>query len=153
MADLFKSIRNMFLGNSKEDDAKYDPPEGEYLPELDDGFVNPLDSMPIANGSNRYAPSEKIAELESMSQQSEDKEWFNDDIVDTSPSEIQPPGVDEEPPHITIHEKMYRLATARNNPFHVGGSENAQSEIDYVKKHSPWGGGSEKFQGGSERIR
>ncbi len=123
MTDLFKSIRNIFLGNSKEDDAKYDPPEGEYLPELDDGFVNPLDSMPIANGSNRYAPPEKIAELESMSQQSEDKEWFNDDIVDTSPSEIQPPGVDEEPPHITIHEKMYRIATAKYNPFSVGGSE------------------------------
>jgi len=121
MADLFKSIKNMFLGNSKEDDAKYDPPEGEYLPELDDGFVNPLDSMPIANGSNRYASPEKIAELESMSQQSEDKDWFND--VDTSPSEIQPPGVDEEPPHITIHEKMYRIATAKYNPFSVGGSE------------------------------
>ena len=121
MADLFKSIKNMFLGNSKEDDAKYDPPEGEYLPELDDGFVNPLDSMPIANGSNRYASPEKIAELESMSQQSEDKDWFSD--LDTSPSEIQPPGVDEEPPHITIHEKMYRIATAKYNPFSVGGSE------------------------------
>ena len=160
MADLFKSIKNMFLGNSKEDDAKYDPPEGEYLPELDDGFVNPLDSMPIANGSNRYtngsnryAPPEKLVELESMNPRPEEDmaKWFND--VDTSPSEIQPPGVDEEPPHITIHEKMYRLATARNNPFHVGGSENAQSEIDYIKKHSPWGGGSENFQGGSERIR
>jgi len=121
MTGLFKSIKNMFLGNSKEDDAKYDPPEGEYLPELDDGFVNPLDSMPIANGSNRYASPEKIAELESMSQQSEDKDWFSD--LDTSPSEIQPPGVDEEPPHITIHEKMYRIATAKYNPFSVGGSE------------------------------
>ena len=142
MADLFKSIKNMFLGNSKEDDAKYDPPEGEYLPELDDGFVNPLDSMPIANGSNRYtngsnryAPPEKLVELESMNPRPEEDmaKWFNDDVVDTSPSEIQPPGVDEEPPHITIHEKMYRLAT---------------------QKHSPWkGGGSENFQGGSENIQ
>mgnify|MGYP000101928319 CR=1 FL=1 len=140
MTGLFKSIKNMFLGNSKEDDAKYDPPEGEYLPELDDGFVNPLDSMPIANGSNRYtngsnryAPPEKLAELESMNPRPEEDmaKWFND--VDTSPSEIQPPGVDEEPPHITIHEKMYRLAT---------------------QKHSPWkGGGSENFQGGSENIQ
>ena len=45
---------------------------------------------------------------------------------------------------VTMHEKMYRIATARNNPFHVGGSENAQSEVDYIKKHSP--GGSENFQ-------
>ena len=45
-----------------------------------------------------------------------------------------------------IHQKMYEIATARNNPFHVGGSENAQSEIDYIKKHSPWeGGGSENW--------
>ena len=47
---------------------------------------------------------------------------------------------------VTMHEKMYRIATARNNPFHVGGSENAQSEVDYIKKHSPWPGGSENFQ-------
>ncbi len=53
---------------------------------------------------------------------------------------------------VTIHEKMYRMATARYNPFHVGGSENAQSELDYIKKHSPWPGGSENFQGGSEKI-
>jgi hypothetical protein len=154
MPDLFKSIKNIFFGTTKEDDSKYDPPEGEYLPELDGGFDNPLDSMPIANGTNRYAPPERLAELEAeMNPRPEEDaaEWFND--IDTSPSEIQPPGVDEDPPHITMHEKMYRLATARNNPFHVGGSENAQSEIDYIKKHSPWGGGSEKFQGGSERIR
>ena len=45
-----------------------------------------------------------------------------------------------------IHQKMYEIATARNNPFHVGGSENAQSEIDYINKHSPWkGGGSENW--------
>tara|TARA_B100000427_G_scaffold84641_1_gene69239 strand:+ start:423 stop:644 length:222 start_codon:yes stop_codon:yes gene_type:complete len=42
-----------------------------------------------------------------------------DEPLDTSPSEIQPPGVDEEP----IHEKMYRIATDKYNPFSVGGSE------------------------------
>ena len=60
----------------------------------DDWFDNPLDSMPIAT----------------------DKAW-----LDTSPSEYQPPGVDEDPPHITIHEKMYRLAT--KNRSTIGGSE------------------------------
>lgn len=68
----------------------------------DDWFDNPLDSMPIAT----------------------DKAW-----LDTSPSEYQPPGVDEDPPHITMHEKMYRLA---------------------IEKHNPWG--SEGFQGGSENV-
>ena len=42
-----------------------------------------------------------------------------DEPLDTSPSEIQPPDVDEEP----IHEKMYRIATDKYNPFSVGGSE------------------------------
>ena len=59
-----------------------------------DDKVNPLDLMPIAT----------------------------DDPIDTSPSEIQPPGVDEEE-DITIHEKMYRIATDKYNPFSVGGSE------------------------------
>ena len=154
MSDFFKSIRNIFLGNSKEDDLKYDPPEGEYLPELGDGFVNPLDSMPVANGSNRYAPPEKLAELESMNKKSEEKPWFS--WEDTAPSEYEPPDEDwfDESDYIekekTMHQKMYEIATARNNPFHVGGSENAQSEIDYIKKHSP--GGSENFQGGSENL-
>ena len=75
------------------------------MPE-DDWFPNPLDRMPIAT----------------------DKE-----PLDTSPSEIQPPGVDQEPEEedVTIHEKMYRMATARYNPFSIGGSENCHSDIEY----------------------
>ena len=46
-----------------------------------------------------------------------------DEPIDTSPSEIQPPGVDQEEDK-TIHEKMYKIATAKYNPFAVGGSEN-----------------------------
>ena len=30
----------------------------------------------------------------------------------------------EEPPKETIHEKMYKIATAKYNPFSIGGSEN-----------------------------
>ena len=107
-------------------------------------------------------------------------EWFDDvphphdsmpvarhhDWEDTAPSEYEPkdipPELMEVPTSVenpkpkkkeeTMHEKMYQIATARNNPFHVGGSENVQSEIDYIKKHSPWAGGSENFQGGSEEV-
>ena len=67
---------------------------------------NPLDSMPIAKDPD-------------------------EDPIDTSPSEIQPPGVDEPPrpeeeiaDDITMHERMYKIATAKYNPFAVGGSEN-----------------------------
>ena len=58
-----------------------------------DNRINPLDLMPIAT----------------------------DEPLDTSPSEIQPPGVDKEEKN--IHEKMYEIATAKYNPFAVGGSE------------------------------
>ena len=37
----------------------------------------------------------------------------------------EPPKKKEE----TIHEKMYRIATARYNPFAIGGSENCDSDI------------------------
>ena len=78
------------------------------LPEIhyDEWFDNPLDSMPIAKDPD-------------------------EDPIDTSPSEIQPPGVDEPPrpeeeiaDDITMHERMYKIATAKYNPFAVGGSEN-----------------------------
>ena len=42
-----------------------------------------------------------------------------DEPIDTSPSEIQPPGVDQEEDK-TIHEKMYEIATSKYNPFAVG---------------------------------
>ena len=86
-------------------------------------------------------------------------EWFDDvphphDIMPIATDPNENPRPEEEiADNITMHEKMYRLATARNNPFHVGASENTQSDVEYIKKHSPWpGGGSEGFQGGSENI-
>ncbi len=60
---------------------------------------------------------------------------------DYAPSEYEPPYEDsdwfiEKPDKIeeekTIHQKMYEIAT---------------------EKHNPWTGGSENFQGGSEKIR
>tara|TARA_R100000008_G_scaffold81522_1_gene64854 strand:+ start:107 stop:532 length:426 start_codon:yes stop_codon:yes gene_type:complete len=64
-----------------EDDKKYDPPVGEYLPEVDDWFSTPHN---------------------------------------------------EKEEEITMHEKMYRMATARYNPFSIGGSENCDSDISCV---------------------
>ena len=119
------------------------PDVGEYLPE-NGTPSNPLDSMPIANGSNKYHPN------------GEPPDW-----EDTAPSEYEPPMTDSDwfikkpndnyssrhkstPDHekaaeevVTMHEKMYRIATSKYNPFAVGGSETL--------------GGSERFQGGSEQ--
>ena len=86
---------------------------------------------------NRYAPPERRAELEAeMAEQpprpEEDvAEWFAEN----------PDESDEIEKEKTIHEKMYEMATARYNPFSLGGSENCDSDI------------SCNNIGGSEKIR
>ena len=80
------------------------------LPEIpyDDWFQdrpnNPLDDMPIATNENPR-PEEEIADAyASRHQSTPDFEKDAEEIV-------------------TMHEKAYRLATAKYNPFAVGGSE------------------------------
>tara|TARA_R100001082_G_scaffold101867_1_gene71618 strand:+ start:70 stop:432 length:363 start_codon:yes stop_codon:yes gene_type:complete len=95
---------------------------------FDDRPHNPLDDMPIANGSNRYAPPEKLEELESFVESNprpeEDMaEWFK----------VEKPDESKKKEEENIHEKMYKIATAKYNPFAVGGSENIHD----------FGGGSE----------
>jgi len=55
-------------------------------------------------------------------------EWFDpnykynpdpDEEMDLAPSSVEPQDEEE-----TIHEKMYKIATSKYNPFSVGGSEN-----------------------------
>ena len=52
--------------------------------------------------------------------------WFDptykydpDEEMDLAPSSVEPQDEEE-----TIHEKMYRIATDKYNPFSIGGSEN-----------------------------
>ena len=113
-----RSIKNVFVGSHKGDDVK------------DEWFTapHPHDSMPIANGSNRYAPPEKLAELElevkAMKEaernprpEEEVAEWFSDKVEEPDESDK----IEEEK---SIHQEMYEIATAKYNPFAVGGSEN-----------------------------
>ena len=137
---ISRSVKNVFVGSHKGDDFKYDPPEGEYLPEVDLApssyeppdddrwFENPLDKMPIANGDNKYAPPERRAELEAELNprveenprpEEEVAEWFVE----------KPDESDEIEKEKTMHQKMYEMATARYNPFSLGGSENCDSDI------------------------
>ena len=95
-------------------------------------FDNPLDKMPIAKDesseyTNKYAPPEKLAELESMQiiesnprPEEEVADWFTD----------EPDESDEIEKEKSIHHKMYEIATSRYNPFSVGGSENCDSDLD-----------------------
>ena len=95
---------------------------------------NPLDDMPIATNDrfDMYGssdaddaynprPEEEIADLyASRHESSPEFEKTAEEVV-------------------TMHEKMYRIATSRNNPFHIGASENCHADIDYA-------GGSEECQ-------
>ena len=64
------------------------------------------------------------------------KDKNGNDIVNITPPAVEVHKPEEE---ITMHEKMYRIATARYNPFAIGGSENCHSDIDCPT------GGSEKI--------
>ena len=126
---LTRSIKNVFVGSHKGDDIS------------DEWFQkpHPHDSMPIANGSNRYASPEKIAELESYSKQvkEESNPRPEEDMADWFKVE-KPDESDEIEQEKTVHEKMYQMGTAKYNAFSVGGSENIH---DFDAQ-----GGSEKSQ-------
>ena len=63
--------------------------------------------------------------------------WFHDNPLDLMPIATDKPieeweddGLDyEDQINETIHEKMYKIATSKYNPFSVGGSENCDSDI------------------------
>ena len=96
-------------------------------------FDNPLDKMPIAKDEpikydNKYAPPEKLAELESR-QSIESNPRPEEEIADEwfeANNKIE----EETPHHIA-----YDIATSKYNPFSVGGSESIRD-----------------FQGGSENA-
>ena len=82
----------------------------------DDWFHNPLDDMPIATDNPR--PEEEIADAyASRHESTPDFEKDAEEIV-------------------TMHEKAYRLARSKYNPFAIGGSESIHD-----------------FEGGSENVK
>ncbi len=95
-------------------------PEIPYDEWFEDKKPHPHDSMPIARDPNENPrPEEEIADAyASRHESTPDFEKGAEEVV-------------------TMHEKMYRIATARYNPFHIGASENYHADIEY-------GGGSEE---------
>ena len=93
---LSRNIKNVFVGSHKGEDVS---PE----------WSHPHDSMPIANGINKYASPERIKEIEFMIESNPRPEedmadWFNI-------------GKKEESEKKTLHHKMYDIATSKYNPF------------------------------------
>ena len=100
LESLGRNIKNIFVGSHRGEDFILENIEKTDKPE-----ENPRPEEEIADD---WFPSvgEYLPENGSPS-------W-----EDTAPSEYEPPDED-----ITMHEKMYRMATAKYNPFAVGGSE------------------------------
>ena len=88
--------------------------DDHYLPELGEPS-HPYDSWPVSNGKNRYAPPEKMKELESMIPRPEKEvaDWFTEESNQS----------DEIEKEKSVHHKAYEIATSKYNPFAVGGSE------------------------------
>tara|TARA_R100001510_G_C7489054_1_gene97694 strand:- start:83 stop:433 length:351 start_codon:yes stop_codon:yes gene_type:complete len=111
--NIFKSLKrnfkNIFVGSHRGDDFKLEPlPERYKNNDPNDWFENPLDKMPVATDNDNYS---------SRHESTPDFEKDAEEIV-------------------TMHEKMYRIATAKYNPFAAGGSESIHD-----------------FEGGSENVR
>ena len=78
---------------------------------------HPHDSMPIARDYDNPRPEEEIADAYSSRHESTPE-------FEKTAEEV-----------VTMHEKMYRIATAKYNPFAIGGSESIHD-----------------FEGGSENV-
>ena len=91
---------------------------------IEDNKPHPHDSMPTANGTNKYAPLEKMIEIEENPRPEEEAadDWFESDNY-ASRHKSTPDHEKSAEEVVTMHEKMYRIATSKYNPFAIGGSE------------------------------
>ena len=88
-------------------------------------FENPLDSMPIATNKDDWydnAPSEYEPPMT-------DDDWFIDKPKDTYSSRHKSTPDSEKSAEeiVTMHEKMYRMATKNGTTITMGGSERLNS--------------------------
>ena len=89
---------------------------------FDDRFVNPLDSMPIATNDRFDMYGSSDADYAYMKAQVKRKDPPPELLeVPTSVTNPKPPEKKEEVK--TSHHIAYEIATAKYNPFSVGGSE------------------------------
>ena len=101
---------------------------------IEDNKPHPHDSMPLANGSNRYAPPEKMIELEENPRPEEEaaQDWFESDNY-ASRHKSTPDHEKSAEEVVTMHEKMYRIAT-KNGGSWLGGSENCHGGSEQAHK-------------------
>ena len=110
-----------WFSKSKKDDYE---DSTDWLHRVINELANP---MPSYLNDNKYAPPERRAELDAEMQAISIVEEENPRPEEDAASWFTDPedGLDYEGPvEETVHEKMYKIATSKYNPFAVGGSEN-----------------------------
>ena len=126
MRTVLKLLKRMVNNLGVDPDEWFKSEKKDPPPPFDWEDTAPSEYEPPVD--NRWAPPERRAELESNPRPEEEvADWFNDKVEKPDESDE----IEEEKK--TIHQKMYEIATAKYNPFAIGGSENL-------------GGGSEKIQ-------
>ena len=144
------------MPNNKSNDWFYESiPMNEHPPNTsryDSGLpTNPLDSMPVANGTNKYHPIGEPPHWEDTAPSEyeppmQDSDWFIDKIEKPDESDQ----IEEEKP---MHQKMYEIATAKYNPFAVGGSESLGGGSEQLHSPEEFGpGGPLQNQAGDGRL-
>ena len=100
----------------------------------DDTFENPLDKMPLAtNGTNKYHPDKDYTPMIPRPEE-EIADWFDEsDQIEyekkyASRHKSTPDFEKSAEEIVTMHEKMYRLATQDGKHTLGGGSEEQQSK-------------------------
>ena len=118
-----RNLKNVFVGSHKGEDIK------------DEWYAPPIDKEPV---SNKYHPDPTYSPMPPRPEE-EIADWFDEsDSIEygknyASRHQSTPDSEKSAKEVVTMHEKMYRMATAKYNPFAVGGSESL-------------GGGSEEAQ-------
>ena len=107
-----------------------------------ESYENPLDSMPVAtNGNNRHHPNKEVGdwydnapcEYEPPMQ---DSDWFIDKPKIEASNTPEGGGArrKDQLEDVTVHEKMYQIATAKYNPFAIGGTEQLGGGSETIQK-------------------
>ena len=103
-----KNVKNIFVGSHRGDD---------FI--LENITKSEEKKMEKSNQNDKGVVPDEWFEKQPPAYTAENKEI---DEQDLAPSSYEPP--EDEPED--IHQKMYEIATAKYNPFAVGGSENIQ---------------------------
>ena len=119
---LGRNLRNVFVGSHKGEDIK-----PEWLEKVDTDKHQKV-------VSNKYHPDPNYSPMPPRPEEEIADDWFNEKSSYASRHQSTPDSEKSAEEVVTMHEKMYRMATAKYNPFAVGGSESLGGGSEVAQK-------------------